>query len=440
MKEMKNKPRTSIEDKSNRASLETIKNIPGFIEQVNINIQNIDNMINQKKVKSSLNVIQECNDLQNLVKQSVDGLTDIMNLKNNKSALNTHSSCRAFGKSFEVIEEEILIQKENKKNSINNSKRIKLTENMKINNKGNTSQISLKNPKTQNKQDSYREITNNTKEANKKLDKNIKILKDKLSNKITKPVLKREKSMNKRYEDEDKIRITSKSPMPVMKSYQLKPKRSLVDNSMNISGRDDSKSKQELYFTENKVSTEDRSGVLTSRNINSFNIETNTTISHNNENEINVENVNNLIQMFLLFNYYTNPKIKDFNNKLISDDLSKLLFSLLEVSNGNDIHLGFDKSVVNHVKNGLKNKRDEKKYNSSCLDINKIIKIQRKWRQYMIHKLLQTDDEVKIAEMFKTNILNTFMQNDQFKKTFLGINTLLSQFNLLLSKNKSKIF
>ena len=143
MKEMKNRPRTAIEDKPNRPSLDTIKNIPNFIEQVNINIQNIDNMINQKKVKSNINVIQECNDLQNLVKQSVDGLTDIMNLKNTKSALNPHTSCRTLGKSFEVIEEEMIIQKDYKKNMINNSKRIKISENKKASVKSNNSQINF---------------------------------------------------------------------------------------------------------------------------------------------------------------------------------------------------------------------------------------------------------------------------------------------------------
>jgi hypothetical protein len=439
MKEMKSRPKTQIDDKSNLASLETIKNIPSYIEQVNINIQNIDHMINQKKVRSSLNVIQECNDLQNLVKQSVEGLTDIINSKITKSTLNTHSSCRTFGKSFEVIEEEIIIQNNIKKNLINNSKRIKLTENKKMNNVGNTSQISLKNQKSQNNQDSFTDLRNNTKEASKKLDKNLKILKDKLSNKITKPTLKREKSMNRRYENEEKIKMTSKSPMPVMKSYQLKPKRSLAENSVNISSREDSKGKQEFYFTENKVSTDDRSGLLTSRNINSFNIETNTTISHN-DNDISVENINSFIQMFLLFNDYGNCRIKDFNNKLVSDDLSKLLISLLEVSDGNDIQLGFDKSVVNHIKNGLKNKRDEKKYNSSSLNINLVIKIQRKWRNYTIRKLLQSDDDSKIKEKLKSHLLNSFMQNDQFKKTFIGINNLLSQFHLIFQKNKSNSF
>jgi hypothetical protein len=432
MKEMNNRQRPVMDEKGNRGSIETIKNIPGFIEQVNINIQNIDNMINQKKVKTSSNVIQECNDLQNLVKQSVDGLTDIINLKNNKSALNTHTSCRTFGKSFEVIEEEIVIQKD-KKNMINNSKRIKLTETKKIS--ANNSQISLKTSKNVNKQDSFRDITSNGKDNIKKLDKNIKLLKDKLSKKIEKPLPKREKSCNRRYEVEEKMKIMSKSPMPVVKSYQLKPKRSLVDNSLNVSSREDSKSKQEFYFTENKGSTDDRSGLLTSRNINSFNIDTNTTVS---EIESNCENVQNLINMFLLYNDYSYPKIKDFNNKLVSDDLSKLLLSLIETNELGETQLGFDRSVLSNVKNGLKNKRDEKKFNSSILDINKITKIQRAWREYTIHKLFQTDDKSIISDKLKLNILNTFMQNDQFKKTFIGLNTILSQFNHMLQKNKSK--
>jgi hypothetical protein len=431
MKEMKNRQRTAIEDKSNRSSIENIKNIPSFIEQVNINIQNIDNMINQKKVKSSLNAIQECNDLQNLVKQSVDGLTDIINLKSTKTALNPHTSLRTLGKSFEVIEEEIVVQK---KNLMNNSKRIKLTENKKQSVKSNNSQINLKNHKNlQSKQDSFREINTNSRDNNRNLDKNIQILKDKLSSKITKPGLKREKSMNRNYDDEEKIKITSKSPMPV-KSYQLKPKRSLVDNSLNISSRDNSRTKKEFFFTENKVSTDDRSGLLTSRNINSFNIETNTTISNNDSESI--ENIQNIINMFLLFNDYNNPKIKDFNNKLISDDLSKLLLSLIETTE-NDIQIGFDRSMISNVKNGLKNKRDEKKYNSSLLDVNKIIKIQRKWRNYHVSRLLQTSDKSKIIDKLKINILNTFMQNEQFKKTFIGINSIFSQFNTLMQKNKS---
>jgi hypothetical protein len=454
------KSRTITDDSDKEANREHFKNLNSFIEQVNINIQNLDIKLSNGVVKKNRPSIleQDCNDIQNIVKQSVDGISDIIKL-NSARGINQGSAKNINKKSFEIIEEEQFSTNfKEPKSLIANSKRIKLSEKDTINTKKklivNTNLGNKISQKVISSARHKNEDLNKSPQTNAILAKLNKKDIRKLEKKPNTAQQNRNKSANKRYEHEEReVSINkdrSKSPLP-MKSYQLKPRKTLQQELLNNSNNGSflNTGKREDY-----VSSENKIIKVEIKNI--FSNDAKTSRSVLNENpfassfdksfidvpkhpeQSHLENIQNYINLSLLFNEYFNDSIKDFNNKLTSQDMSKLLTSLVENDERNQVTLGFENSAISKIKNGLKNKRDEKKYNSKFLDLTKITFIQRQWRRFISSKLLKINDREKLCNDMKKNTINSLIQNEPFKKIITGMNSLLGQFNSLLKTNKSR--
>lgn len=89
----------SKNNNSDNNTLDSIRVLPSFIEKVNLNIQNIDNLLNSREINNNANsnqavsrkgsqvnknqMARECFDIKNLVKQSVEGINDILSINTN---------------------------------------------------------------------------------------------------------------------------------------------------------------------------------------------------------------------------------------------------------------------------------------------------------------------------------------------------------------------
>jgi hypothetical protein len=480
------KSRTITDDKEKEHSIEHCKNLNSFIEQVTMNIQNLDNMLSSGHGKKNRPSILEPdrNDIQNIVKQSVDGLGDIFKM-NSSRGMNLQGSTKNVGKtSFEIIEEEQVGGSiKEPKCLIANSKRMKLNEG------SGTNVVPAKAKKnglivnTNLSTKTSQKVINSTRNKNEasngdsgKAGSNALLISKFMGNK--KEVVKQEKkpntashnvrtkSTNKRYEHEEReVSVNrdrkSRSPVPPMKSYQLKPRKTLQNDLLNSSHNNNSfLGNKEIVKPNDYVSSDTKiikleiknffnNDAKTSRSVhheNPFSNSFDKSLSHIGEHtpkleekpeQPHIEKIQNYINLSLLFNEYYSDNIKDFNNKLISQDMSKLLTSLYDDAEKEEVVLGFENSAINKIKNGLKNKRDEKKYNSKILDIAKITNIQRQWRRHITNKMLKTNDRERLCSDMKKNVISSLIHNEPFKKVMSGLNSLLGQFNNLVKDNKS---
>jgi hypothetical protein len=185
---------SSRDQKNSSFNLDSFKKLPNFLDKLNQNIKNIDNMVksNINKPKNEENnkynklktSVDECNDLKNLVKQSVDGLTGILNLE---KKITKHESTKNVStknvkiknndnNAFEVIKEEevanMLPRKVTKVNPFQIKSDRKLADSTTVSKK-------IMKKVTDN---SYNNNSNNL--INSKLNKNIQLLKDKISSNI----------------------------------------------------------------------------------------------------------------------------------------------------------------------------------------------------------------------------------------------------------------
>jgi hypothetical protein len=490
------KTKTMMDNKDKEASMENFKNLNSFIEQVNLNIQNLDTILNSnplpKKARPSL-LEQDCNDIQGLVKRSVEGLGDILKMNSSKGFGQQNSTRNINKKSFEIIEEEQAVLNPQARNIIANSKRMKLTDNKEANNiklKKNNNLIVNTNIGTKSSQKALNSTRNKneisteviiTPPTNSNSSNAIALSKYK-KEVVMKPNLdkkpqtanqpNRNKSVNKRYEVDERDSSVNRtrenrSPQPI-KSYQLKPKRMLVNmnklnssannSQININSKDSAKNVID-YTTSNDIKVKNIeiknffNEPKSSRNepkdnplINSFDKSFNKRCSNNNilnEEFIPCDNIQSFINLAFIYNESNKDKLKDFNDKLISEDLTKLLLSLRETDEQCETNqstiLGFEGSALSKIKHGLKNKRDEKRYNSKNLDISKITQIQRHWRKFTSQNILKTDEREKILGEMKKNTLNNISQNDSVKKLLSGMNNILGQFNHIVKNNKGNI-
>lgn len=333
------------------------------------------------------------------------------------------------------------------------------------------------------------------------------------------PITNRKKSINMRYEFDNKekeqevetenevsnrkVENKSKSPVTGLRNYQLKPKakkqneNSIINhtNSNNyLSNNKDAgisnqrASKKHLhtdntnsnnlllarYAKDNKnYESNYVNSVSNTLNSNRYNNmtkeETNNTVNTlaNSRTALpNAEfNLNNFLQMLFLFNEFTYQNHTENEEKIISEDFSKLLCSLIDNEDTNNKDKSTenlvtvdDRNIENeniesnptpivpvpmkNIRINLKNDKIIPTKNLLNIDIKYVLLIQNKWREYKFFKIsnLKFLDKDKINSEFKKSILNSFSNNDTCKKIFTIFNHSMQMFSGVLKNNKSKFY
>lgn len=140
-------------------------------------------------------------------------------------------------------------------------------------------------------------------------------------------------------------------------------------------------------------------------------------------------------ELALLFNDSQCSGIKEQDNKFVSEDLSKLLISLLDIS---PAATKVDEVLINQYNWQTDNRRINAP-NLTDIDPRKVAIIQRVWRKYKVKKMLSTQDKDKLQEEMKKFLLGNITANENFKKTIRLLMTCLNLFATSVKSSKSKL-
>jgi hypothetical protein len=110
------------------------------------------------------------------------------------------------------------------------------------------------------------------------------------------------------------------------------------------------------------------------------------------------------------------------------------------VKGSNNLNTISTVSISNNTLADLNRKRDEKKIMTiyKNLDLDKVIKLQRKWRDFKVRQIMDTKNEEKIKDNIKQNILSQIQSNETLKKISSMMFNCLNLYESLLKNNKSK--
>jgi len=289
----------------------------------------------------------------------------------------------------------------------------------------------------------------------------------------------RRKSLNERYdnetlEKESSTNLKSKSPINGVKNFQFKPKNKkedITNSNYNVNSYKTPKTAQSRgksvvnssnYLSEGKssnLSKDSNSSVLNKKPstrllINNKNLQPETTekvrgvsaasrgpgrknsatpssdrgnlsgrpymFNKFPRNTIDDEyEMNPMVQMLFLFNEISQTKTKNECDKLLSEDFSKLLVSLIE-----------EEPKVDDERTNLEE-------NIPSYDKDKIIIIQRRWRKYKIKFNLKLKEDNKINVELKNDLLHSIHSNELYFKISSHLNSALKLFKSM-SKTRGK--
>lgn len=282
--------------------------------------------------------------------------------------------------------------------------------------------------------------------------------------------------------ERNKNEVKSKSPIGGLRNYQLKPKikkqssnpeqiknvynsnKDFVmaqrSSKKNLHKEDQVNIKSARPNKENKINESNYTNSV-NNTLNSYRY-LNSISKEDNKEATTAFNLNSFLQMLLLFNEYTFVNKPDNEEKIVSEDFSKLLCSLIDNENTKEAILVENNSIQNlcnisydkdkdinlesnslvpvpvpNIRLGIKN--DIKNKNIQNIEIKYVLLIQTKWREYKFLKLinLKNSDNDKINSELKKTILNSFSNNDTCKKIFSIFNHSMQMFSGVLKNNKS---